>query len=145
MGRRSGGGRRWPRRPSQRGPLRWRWRGPARALGLLVGAGWSVGGRSGCGTRSDHRPTPGLAAGCAAMGYPPGVQALSLRRPAPVEAGPLEVVDLPDPFPGPGELLGAVAAFAVCRTDLQLAEGDLEAHRLPIVPGHQAVGRVVAI
>jgi propanol-preferring alcohol dehydrogenase len=62
-----------------------------------------------------------------------------------VEAGPLELVDLPDPVPGPGELLVAVAACAVCRTDLQLAEGDLEAHRLPIVPGHQAVGRVVAI
>jgi propanol-preferring alcohol dehydrogenase len=32
----------------------------------------------------------------------------------------------------------------VCRTDLQLADGDLVAHRLPVVPGHQAVGRVIA-
>ncbi len=48
-------------------------------------------------------------------------------------------------MPGPGELLLRVAACAVCRTDLQLAEGDLAARRLPIVPGHQAVGRVAAI
>jgi propanol-preferring alcohol dehydrogenase len=38
-----------------------------------------------------------------------------------------------------------VAACAVCRTDLQLAEGDLEARTLPIVPGHQVVGRVEAL
>ena len=41
-----------------------------------------------------------------------------------------------------GELLVRVAACAVCRTDLQLCEGDLEAHRLPVVPGHQIVGTV---
>ena len=38
-----------------------------------------------------------------------------------------------------------VAACAVCRTDLQIVEGDLAAHRLPIVPGHQVVGRVEAV
>jgi propanol-preferring alcohol dehydrogenase len=38
-----------------------------------------------------------------------------------------------------------VVACGVCRTDLQLAEGDLEARRLPLVPGHQAVGRVSAV
>jgi propanol-preferring alcohol dehydrogenase len=38
-----------------------------------------------------------------------------------------------------------VVACAVCRTDLQLVEGDLEARRLPIGPGHQAVGRVRAV
>jgi propanol-preferring alcohol dehydrogenase len=38
----------------------------------------------------------------------------------------------------------AVSACAVCRTDLQIVEGDLAARRLPLVPGHQAVGRVVA-
>jgi len=58
---------------------------------------------------------------------------------------PLAAVDLPDPEPGPGDLLVRVAANAVCRTDLQLAEGDLAARRMPIVPGHQAVGRVAAI
>jgi propanol-preferring alcohol dehydrogenase len=49
------------------------------------------------------------------------------------------------PAPGQGELLLRVEACAVCRTDLQLAEGDLAARRLPIVPGHQAVGRVAAV
>jgi propanol-preferring alcohol dehydrogenase len=42
----------------------------------------------------------------------------------------------------PGELLLRVAACGVCRTDLQLAEGDLAARRLPVVPGHQIVGYV---
>ena len=48
-------------------------------------------------------------------------------------------------MPGPGELLLRIAACAVCRTDLQLATGHLAARRLPVVPGHQAVGRVAAI
>jgi len=39
-------------------------------------------------------------------------------------------------------LLIRVTACAVCRTDLQLVEGDLEARRLPVVPGHQVVGQV---
>jgi len=54
-------------------------------------------------------------------------------------------VELPEPEPADGELLVAVAACGVCRTDLQLVEGDLAARRLPITPGHQAVGRVEAI
>ena len=70
---------------------------------------------------------------------------MRLSRPGPVEGHPLEAADLPDPVPGPGELLLEVVACGVCRTDLQLAEGDLAAHRLPIVPGHQIVGRVAAL
>ncbi len=70
---------------------------------------------------------------------------MRLSRPGPVEGHPLEPVDLPDPVPGPGQLLLEVAACGVCRTDLQLAEGDLAAHRLPLVPGHQIVGRVAAL
>ncbi len=54
-------------------------------------------------------------------------------------------MDLPTPEPGPGEVLIEVTACGVCRTDLQLAEGDLEARKLPIVPGHQVVGTVVAL
>jgi alcohol dehydrogenase, propanol-preferring len=71
--------------------------------------------------------------------------AMVLRRPGPAATAPLEAADLPDPVPGEGEILLAVSACAVCRTDLQLCEGDLEARRLPIVPGHQAVGRVAAV
>jgi len=70
---------------------------------------------------------------------------MRLSRPGPVEDGPLEAVDLPGPVPGPGELLLEVAACGVCRTDLQLVEGDLEPRRLPIVPGHQVVGRVAVL
>jgi propanol-preferring alcohol dehydrogenase len=54
-------------------------------------------------------------------------------------------VERPDPTPGPGEILVSVTACGVCRTDLQLCEGDLEARALPVVPGHQAVGRVQAV
>ncbi|HEY5476715.1 MAG TPA: zinc-dependent alcohol dehydrogenase family protein [Tepidiformaceae bacterium] len=65
-----------------------------------------------------------------------------LERPGPIADGPLRLLELPDPQPGPGELVLRVAACGVCRTDLQLAEGDLGARRLPLVPGHQAVGVV---
>jgi propanol-preferring alcohol dehydrogenase len=73
------------------------------------------------------------------------VLALELQQPAPVAEGPLRPVRRDEPVPGPGELLLRLAACAVCRTDLQLATGDLGARRLPIVPGHQAVGRVAAL
>jgi len=49
------------------------------------------------------------------------------------------------PLAGPSELLVEVKACGVCRTDLQICEGDLAPHRQPVVPGHQAVGRVEAI
>ena len=70
-------------------------------------------------------------------------RALQLSEPRPVAERPLAYVDRPSLVLGPGELLIDVSACAVCRTDLQLSEGDLPPHRLPIVPGHQAVGRVV--
>ncbi|MGZ8437541.1 MAG: zinc-dependent alcohol dehydrogenase family protein [Candidatus Limnocylindrales bacterium] len=73
------------------------------------------------------------------------MRALQVRRPRSVTADPLELVDLPDPVPATGELLLRVAACAVCRTDLQIATGDLPPHRSPVVPGHQAVGEVVAL
>src|SRR5690606_463810 len=70
------------------------------------------------------------------------VRAQVLEQPAPAATGPLRAVDRERPAPGPGEVLVEVSACAVCRTDLQLCEGDLEARRLPIVPGHQIVGRI---
>ena len=73
------------------------------------------------------------------------MHALQLRNPAPTASSPLQLVELPDPEPRADELLVAVVACAVCRTDLQLAEGDLKPRRLPVVPGHQAVGRVEAV
>jgi propanol-preferring alcohol dehydrogenase len=68
-----------------------------------------------------------------------------LSRLAPVDERPLELVELPDPEPGPGEIRIAVRACGVCRTDLHVVEGDLPEHTLPIIPGHQVVGRVDAL
>jgi propanol-preferring alcohol dehydrogenase len=55
---------------------------------------------------------------------------------------PLEERDLPVPEPGPGELLVRVAACAVCRTDLHIVAGELPDPKLPLVIGHQIVGRI---
>jgi alcohol dehydrogenase, propanol-preferring len=57
----------------------------------------------------------------------------------------LEAGELPVPAPGPGELLVRVAACAVCRTDLHIADGELPNPKLPLVLGHQIVGRVEKI
>jgi propanol-preferring alcohol dehydrogenase len=70
---------------------------------------------------------------------------MQLAEPKSIENRPLTMVELEDPIPGAGELAVEVAACGVCRTDLQLVEGDLAARSLPIVPGHQAVGRVVSL
>jgi propanol-preferring alcohol dehydrogenase len=52
--------------------------------------------------------------------------------------------EVPDPQPGPDEVLVRVEASAVCRTDLQILRGDLPAHTLPLIPGHQVVGTDVS-
>jgi alcohol dehydrogenase, propanol-preferring len=57
---------------------------------------------------------------------------------------PLRPAQLPDPVPGPGQLLISIAACGVCRTDLHIVDGDLESPKLPLVPGHQIVGTVLA-
>jgi propanol-preferring alcohol dehydrogenase len=72
------------------------------------------------------------------------VRAHLLTTPAPAGDAPLAWVEIDDPHAGAGEVLIDVAACAVCRTDLQLCEGDLRARRLPIVPGHQIVGTIAA-
>lgn len=58
---------------------------------------------------------------------------------------PLLLVERSIPAPGPGELLLAVTACAVCRTDLHVVDGELPDAKLPIVPGHEIVGRVQAL
>ncbi len=54
---------------------------------------------------------------------------------------PLSVVDVPDPSPGPGQLLLRVGACGVCRTDLHLRDAEIETTKLPVVLGHQIVAR----
>ena len=56
----------------------------------------------------------------------------------------LRATDLPEPRPGPGEVLLEVAACGVCRTDLHIVDGELDRPKLPLVLGHQIVGRVAA-
>jgi alcohol dehydrogenase, propanol-preferring len=70
------------------------------------------------------------------------MKAMLLDRPAPIEHEPLRKADIPVPEPGPGEILIKVLACGVCHTDLHTAEGDLQLPVLPLVPGHQIVGRV---
>jgi propanol-preferring alcohol dehydrogenase len=57
---------------------------------------------------------------------------------------PLREAQIPEPELDPGEVLVAVSACGVCRTDLHIVDGELADPKLPLVPGHQAVGRVVA-
>ena len=57
---------------------------------------------------------------------------------------PLERREVPVPTPGPQEVLLQVTACGVCRTDLHLVDGELPEAPLPIIPGHQIVGTVVA-
>ena len=56
---------------------------------------------------------------------------------------PLRAADLPDPEPGPGQVLVEVSACGVCRTDLHVVDGELPNPELPLVVGHQIVGRAV--
>jgi alcohol dehydrogenase, propanol-preferring len=76
------------------------------------------------------------------------MQAMVLRASGPVETHPLAPEERPLPEPGPGELRVHVHVCAVCRTDLHVVEGELEATagrpKLPLVPGHQVVGTVDA-
>lgn len=68
------------------------------------------------------------------------MRATVLHRPR----APLVVMERPRPEPGSGEVLLEIRACGVCRTDLHVADGELEAPKLPLVPGHQIVGTVVA-
>jgi alcohol dehydrogenase, propanol-preferring len=62
-----------------------------------------------------------------------------LERPG----SPLRQAELPDPIPGPGQLLVRVETCGVCRTDLHIFDGELARPKLPLVLGHQIVGTVV--
>jgi alcohol dehydrogenase, propanol-preferring len=68
------------------------------------------------------------------------VRAMVLDRPGTA----LVMRERPLPSPGPGEILIEIEACGVCRTDLHVVDGDLPDPKLPIVPGHEIVGRVAA-
>jgi len=69
------------------------------------------------------------------------MRAMVLERPR----TPLVLRERSVPAPGAGELVIAVSACGVCRTDLHVVDGELEHPKLPIVPGHEIVGRVAAV
>jgi len=69
------------------------------------------------------------------------MHAMVLREPGTA----LEWTELPDRLPGPGEIRITVGACGVCRTDLHVVDGELPDAKLPIIPGHEIVGRIDAL
>jgi len=69
------------------------------------------------------------------------MRAMVLERPR----TPLVMRERPERVPAAGEILIEIAACGVCRTDLHVVDGELPNPNLPIVPGHEIVGRVAAI
>ena len=67
------------------------------------------------------------------------MQAMALTRP---KAGRVEAIETMTAAPGPGQIAVAVLACGVCRTDLHVVDGDLPSPVIPIIPGHEIVGRV---
>ena len=57
---------------------------------------------------------------------------------------PLQAAEIAEPVPGDGDVLVSVHACGVCRTDLHIFDGELDRPKLPLVPGHQVVGTVIA-
>jgi alcohol dehydrogenase, propanol-preferring len=72
------------------------------------------------------------------------MKAWVVRRPGPIDGGPLALVERPIPEPAAGEVRIRVSTCGVCRTDLHLAEGDLAPRWKEVVPGHEVVGTVDA-
>ena len=68
------------------------------------------------------------------------MRAMVLDRPG----EPLKLKDIPRPVPGAGQVLIRIEACGVCRTDLHIVDGELTEPKLPLVPGHEVVGRVAA-
>jgi alcohol dehydrogenase, propanol-preferring len=73
------------------------------------------------------------------------MRAAVLHQTAPISQHPLKLEELPVPEPGPGEALIRIEACGVCRTDLHITSGELPPLASSITPGHQIVGRVVAV
>jgi alcohol dehydrogenase, propanol-preferring len=73
------------------------------------------------------------------------LKAIRLQDPGPIETNPLRFEELDELLPGDGQLLLKVLASGICRTDLHIIEGDIQPPQIPLTPGHQVVGEVVAI
>src|SRR3954471_4040026 len=75
------------------------------------------------------------------------MRAMLLKATGPMREAPglLVAADWPDPTPGPGEILVRVSVCGVCHTEVDEIEGRTPPPRLPVIPGHQVVGRVEAL
>src|SRR6185436_11356465 len=73
------------------------------------------------------------------------MRAMVLERPGAASSAPLALREVELGEPGPGMIAMSVVACGVCRTDLQICEGDIPLRKRPVVPGHQIVGRVEAL
>src|SRR5262245_42330259 len=97
--------------------------------------------------RSDRLKRSDRSARVSAIGLPSAtareatrsMQAMALTRP---RAGRVEPVETTLSSPGPGQIGVTVLACGVCRTDLHVVDGDLPSPAIPIIPGHEIVGRV---
>lgn len=70
------------------------------------------------------------------------MRAWVLSAAAPLESRPLRLTELPDPEPDPHGIVVDIECCGLCRTDIHVCEGEIPLPVLPIVPGHQVVGRV---
>src|SRR5919201_708125 len=70
------------------------------------------------------------------------MHAMALTRP---RAGRVEAIEKTTPPPGPGQISVDVLTCGVCRTDLHVVDGDLPSPAIPIIPGHEIVGRVARV
>jgi propanol-preferring alcohol dehydrogenase len=73
------------------------------------------------------------------------MKAMVLRASAPIEESPLSLSELPKPEPGPRQIRIRVRVCGICHTDLHTVQGELSLPKLPVVPGHQIVGKVDAL
>lgn len=76
---------------------------------------------------------------------PSTMRAWTVVEPGPLAGHPMALNEKPVPEPGAGEVLVQVLTCGVCRTDLHVVEGDLPVRRPRVTPGHEIVGRVVAL
>ena len=72
------------------------------------------------------------------------MKAAVLTKSSPIAERPLRIEEVAQPQPAKGNVLLKVRACGVCRTDLHITEGELLQRRVPLIPGHQIVGDIVA-
>jgi len=70
------------------------------------------------------------------------MKAMVLEKIQQLEEHPLKLREVAIPEPKENEIRIKISVCGACRTDLHIVEGELPTHRLPIIPGHQIVGRV---